>query len=428
MGVWYMEAGQELILGNMAQESASISGSNIFSHYIGNPSIFTDKRVLTSSFVPGIIPHREEEIKHISSVLAPMLRGYRANNVFVYGTCGTGKTICCRFVVSQLQEAVKASGTDIRIIYINCKMERVSDTEYRLFAQMLKQLGEEVPYTGLPTDVIYRKFFAKVSEKKQSVIIILDEIDALYKKVGDDFLYNITRANNELGEANLSIIGITNDISFRDSLDVRVKSSLSEEEVMFMPYNAVQLRDILASRATDGFVEGAASESVINKCAALAAQEHGDARRALDLIRVAGEVAERMGDITVKERHVDIAEEKIDLDRITETVKGQPSQSQIVLYSIIKLSDDAKQKEKWADRRLLTGDIFSKYEELCRANGTKVLTQRRISDLISELDMFGIINAKVISKGRHGRTREITLAMNDAALGKVRNFLLNRFG
>src|SRR3989344_636645 len=407
MGVWYMEAGQELILGNMAQESASISGSNIFSHYIGNPSIFTDKRVLTSSFVPGIIPHREEEIKHISSVLAPMLRGYRANNVFVYGTCGTGKTICCRFVVSQLQEAVKASGTDIRIIYINCKMERVSDTEYRLFAQMLKQLGEEVPYTGLPTDVIYRKFFAKV---------------------GDDFLYNITRANNELGEANLSIIGITNDISFRDSLDVRVKSSLSEEEVMFRPYNAVQLRDILASRATDGFVEGAASESVINKCAALAAQEHGDARRALDLIRVAGEVAERMGDITVKERHVDIAEEKIDLDRITETVKGQPSQSQIVLYSIIKLSDDAKQKEKWADRRLLTGDIFSKYEELCRANGTKVLTQRRISDLISELDMFGIINAKVISKGRHGRTREITLAMNDAALGKVRNFLLNRFG
>ncbi|MBS3053913.1 MAG: orc1/cdc6 family replication initiation protein [Candidatus Aenigmarchaeota archaeon] len=417
-----MEAGQELVLSNSA------ANSNIFSQYIESPSIFTDKRVLTSSFVPGSIPHREEEIKHISSVLAPMLRGYHANNVFVYGTCGTGKTICCRFVVSQLQDAVKAAQTDIKVIYINCKMERVSDTEYRLFAQMLKQLGEEVPYTGLPTDVIYRKFFAKVAEKKQSVIIILDEIDALYKKVGDDFLYNITRANNELGEANLSIIGITNDISFRDNLDVRVKSSLSEEEVMFRPYNAVQLRDILASRAGDGFVGGAVSESVINKCAALAAQEHGDARRALDLLRVAGEVAERMGETVVKERHVDVAEEKIDLDRVTETVKSQPAQSQIVLYAIIKMSEEARQKEKWADRRLLTGDIFSKYEELCRGNGTKVLTQRRISDLIGELDMFGIINAKVISKGRHGRTREITLSMNETALGKVRSYLMGRFG
>ncbi|MBI4019190.1 MAG: orc1/cdc6 family replication initiation protein [Candidatus Aenigmarchaeota archaeon] len=417
-----MEADQELVLSNSA------TSGNIFSQYIESPSIFTDKRVLTSSFVPGSIPHREEEIKHISSVLAPMLRGYHANNVFVYGTCGTGKTICCRFVVSQLQEAVKAAATQIKVIYINCKMERVSDTEYRLFAQMLKQLGEEVPYTGLPTDVIYRKFFAKVAEKKQSVIIILDEIDALYKKVGDDFLYNITRANNELGEANLSIIGITNDISFRDNLDVRVKSSLSEEEVMFRPYNAVQLRDILSSRAKDGFVKGAVSESVINKCAALAAQEHGDARRALDLLRVAGEVAERMGETVVKERHVDVAEEKIDLDRITETVKSQPAQSQLVLYTIIKMNEEAKQKEKWADRRLLTGDIFSKYEELCRANGAKVLTQRRISDLIGELDMFGIINAKVISKGRHGRTREISLAMNETALGKVRNYLMNRFG
>ena len=123
-----MEAGQELILGNRAQQG-TISGSNIFSHYIGNPSIFTDKRVLTSSFVPGIIPHREEEIKHISSVLAPMLRGYRANNVFVYGTVGTGKTICSRFVLAQLEDIAGKTRAKIGTIYVNCRLKKTADTE-----------------------------------------------------------------------------------------------------------------------------------------------------------------------------------------------------------------------------------------------------------------------------------------------------------
>lgn len=360
-------------------------------------------------------------------MLAPVLKGYQASNVFVYGSCGTGKTICSRFVVSQLAEASQHSGTAVKPIYINCKMERVSDTEYRMFAQMLKQMGEEVPYTGLPTDVIYRKFFSKIDEKKQSIIIILDEIDALFRKIGDDFLYNITRINNELENAKLNILGITNDISFRDNLDVRVKSSLSEEEIMFRPYDARQLRDILFSRAAHGFVPDAVGEGVINKCAALAAQEHGDARRALDLLRVSGEVAERSGVKKVSEEHVDIAEEKIDLDRVTETVKAQPLQSQAVLYSIIKLSDQAKSSEKWADKRMLTGDVFSRYEEISKNNGVKVLTQRRISDLIGELDMFGIINAKVISKGRYGRTREISIAIGEQALERLRAFLTAKF-
>ena len=408
------------------QSSIQKNKNNIFSQYIQKPSIFDDKNVLTSSFIPDNIPHRENEIQQLTSILAPILKGYQTNNIFVYGSCGTGKTISSKFVVSQLLEA-KTDDTNIELIYINCKMERVSDTEYRMFAQMLKQLGVDVPYTGLPTDVLYRKFFAKIDEKKQNVIVILDEIDTLFKKIGDDFLYNVTRINSELKNAHLNIIGITNDISFRDNLDMRVKSSLSEEEIMFKPYNATQLKDILAERVGEGFIQGSLDDGVVNKCAALAAQEHGDARRALDLLRVSGEVAERVGEAKIREEHVDVAEEKIDLDRVTETVKAQPLQSQAVLHGIIKLSEKMKTNEKWADKRLLTGDVFSKYENICKNNGVKILTQRRISDLIGELDMFGIINAKIISKGRHGRTREISLAVNETALDKLKMFLSNKF-
>ncbi|MCX6819469.1 MAG: orc1/cdc6 family replication initiation protein [Candidatus Aenigmarchaeota archaeon] len=401
---------------------------NIFSDYVEKPSLFSNKKSLTAAFIPSKIPHRDSEITQLTAVLAPALRGYHINNVFIYGTCGTGKTICSRFVISQLEDIAKKNKNRIKTVYINCKMKKVADTEYRLFAQLLKELGETVPDTGLPTDVLYRKFFEQVDKDKQIMIIVLDEIDALFKKVGDDFLYNLTRINTELKNSSLAIIGITNDLSFRDKLDIRVKSSLSEEEMLFKPYNALQLKNILEERVNNGFTAGVVDEAVLNKCAALAAQEHGDARRALDLLRVAGEIAERLGETSITEEHVDIAEEKIDMDRVTETVKTQPKQSQAVLYSILKLNTELKAKEKWVDSRLLTGDIYSLYKQICVNNNLKQLTQRRVSDLISELDMLSIITTKVISKGRYGRTRDISLAVSEHVLEKITKFLTERFG
>jgi cell division control protein 6 len=304
-------------------------------------------------------------------------------------------------------------------------MKKVADTEYRLFAQLLKEFGDIIPDTGLPTDVLYRRFFCRLDERHQAVVLILDEIDTLVCKVGDEFLYNLTRINNELKNAQLNIVGITNDLSFRDRLDMRIKSSLSEEEILFRPYNALELKNILAQRIEEGFLPGVVSEPIINKCAAIAAQEHGDARRALDLLRVAGEIAERNGETTITEEHVNIAEEKLDVDRVTETIKTQPRQSQAVLYAIFGLSK--REAKKWVDSRILTGDVFHAYENICTENGLKILTQRRVSDLIAELDMLGIINAKVISKGRYGRTREISLPMSEQLLEKVHNLLASRF-
>lgn len=408
-----------------AQDTAD--AINIFSQYMRTDGIFNDKLYLSSAFVPARIEHRNEEIRQISSALAPVLRGFHPSNVFIYGTCGTGKTICTKFVVSQLNEMAKKNGHKLKVIYINCKMKKVADTEYRLFAQLLKEMGEYVPDTGLPTDVLYRKFFEKVESTAGTTIIVLDEIDTLVKKVGDDFLYNLSRADMELKKSHLTVIGITNDVGFKDYLDLRVKSSLSEEEIIFKPYNAMQLKDILLERSKHGFKENCVPESVLNKCAAIAAQEHGDARRALDLLRVAGEIAERTGDQYVDETHVDTAEQKIDLDRITETVKAQPRQSQTVLYAVIKLRERAANQKKWVDSRLLTGDVYSMYTGICNSVGMKALTQRRVSDLISELDMLGIIAAKVISNGRYGRTREIVLTMNESVLSKIHAFLSDKF-
>ncbi|GAB7019085.1 Cdc6/Cdc18 family protein [Halostagnicola bangensis] len=267
-----------------------------------------------------------------------------------------------------------------------------------------KESFEEVPMTGWPTDRVYSVFFDAVDYSERVVVIMLDEIDKLVEKSGDDTLYNLSRMNSELENSRVSIIGISNDLKFTDFLDPRVKSSLGEEEIVFPPYDANQLRDILQHRSEVAFKGGALSGDVIPLCAAFAAQEHGDARRALDLLRTAGELAERSQSETIVEEHVRQAQDKIELDRVVEVVRTLPTQSKLVLFSIISL-------EKNGVQSINTGEVFNIYKRLCEEIDADVLTQRRVTDLISELDMLGIVNAVVVSKGRYGRTKEISLSV-----------------
>jgi cell division control protein 6 len=396
----------------MAQKSLG----EIFQTYIEKRSIFKQKDILSIQFAPENIPHREKQINQIGMILAPVLRGEKPSNIFIYGKTGTGKSLCTRYTTTRLLEAARknseAGCINIKIIYINCKMSKVSDTEYRMLSQLMVNFGVEVPFTGLPTSQLYTQFYKLLDERGQNVIIILDEVDALVSKIGDGVLYNLTRINQDLKNSKLTLIGISNNISFINDLDPRVKSSLSEEEMVFPPYNANEIRDILTERVALAFNDGVISPSVIAKCSALAAQEHGDARKALDLLRVAGEIAERMGGRMVAEDHVDFAERKLDSDKTIEIVQNQPKQSQCVLIAMLKLF-------KNGSNGVQTGDIYDVYVDICRKNNLKPLTQRRVSDLISELDMFGIVNAKVISKGRYGRTREIKINLSREIIEKI---------
>jgi len=393
------------------------SVQTIFQEFIEKTiPIFKDRNALTSHFTPEKIPHRDEQKDNLASILAPSLKGGRPSNIFIYGMTGTGKTLVSKYVGEELEKTSNQGSYPVKVIYINCKMKKVADTEYRLIAELSRILGQDVPITGLPTKQVYDIFYTTLDSKKQTVIVILDEIDALVEKMGDEFLYNFTRINQDLKKAKVSIIGITNDLHFIDILDPRVKSSLSEEEILFPPYNALQLQDILKHRIKLGFEPKVLSEEVIPKCAALAAQEHGDARRALDLLRVAGEIAERQNDSKISEKHVDIALEKIDYDRIIESVKSLPKQTKLLLWSIIELEE--KEQEN-----IQTGDVYGIYEDTCKKCVLHPLTQRRVSDLLSELDMLGIINAKVISLGRYGRTREIKLSVTKKVRGKIKEIL-----
>jgi cell division control protein 6 len=387
-------------------------------------SLFKDKSVLQTNYTPQSIPHRDKQIEQVASILAPILRGERTSNLFVYGKTGTGKTLSVQYVREELLKKAKEIGVDIRIEYLNCKLKKVADTEYRILAALIELLGGKVADTGLPTGQVYSKFVELIDNKKQVVVIIFDEIDQAIKKIDDNFLYTLTRLNSELSKAQISLIGISNDVTFLENIDPRVKSSLGEEEIVFPPYNAVQLKDILNERCKQAFKENVVDEAVINKCAGFAAREHGDARRALDLLRIAGELAERDGKTRITEEYIDQANQKIEKDKILDIVETEPAQFQAVLYAIVQLNKNQKEDVK----NFFTGDIFNYYQDICNKVKIEVLTQRRISDIIGEIDMLGLINAKVISKGRHGRTREVKLSIPSNLLDKVEAILVESLG
>lgn len=376
----------------------------IFSSFMSN-NLFKNKAVLQSNYTPEQITHREAQIESVASILAPALRGERVSNLFLYGNTGSGKTLSVQYVREKILEKLRELGGDhLQFIYVNCKLKKVADTEYRIVAEMIRELKGSIPSTGLPTDQVYLKFIELIDVKKQVVIIILDEIDEAVKKISDRFIYTLTRLNSDLKNAQISIIGISNSLTFMDHIDPRVRSSLSEEELVFSPYNALQLQDILRARALQAFKEGVLNEGVIEKCAAYAAREHGDARRALDLLRVAGEISEREREKHIRVEHIDAANQKIEKDKMLDIVEKVPKQFQLVLAAALSL-------HRANAEAIFTGDVYNSYQDLCQKTRNEVLTQRRVSDILAEFDMLGLINTRVISKGRQGRTREIKLML-----------------
>jgi cell division control protein 6 len=392
----------------------------LFKRYLTERArIFRNREVLRHSYRPQILPHRMPQIDEIASILAPSLLNETPSNILIYGKTGTGKTACVRYVGGELEKASNQNSL-CTVVHINCE---VIDTQYRVLAQIAKEvehpdetssdkLRTHIPMTGWPTDQVYLELKNQLEARGGVLVIVLDEIDKLVKKSGDDTLYNLTRINGDLKASKVCIIGISNDLSFKDFLDPRVLSSLSEEEIVFPPYNAPQLCDILQQRADGAFVGGALDDGVIPLCAALAAQEHGDARRALDLLRISGELAERESADEVGERHVKMAQAKIETDSMIECISTLPTQSKVVLYSMILL-------EQLGQMIFTSGEVCRVYQEVATALDLDVLTNRRITDLISELNMLGVINTRVVSRGRYGRTKEMWFDANSGKIQEV---------
>jgi cell division control protein 6 len=381
--------------------------------FFGKPDpIFADKELLRVSHLPDSdrIIGRDTELQKLADAIKDAQRGNTPNNVLIYGKTGTGKSLCSKYITRDLTEAAADNGVKVGVAYVDCFQESTETQTVRTIAQALNdpdETGITVPHTGVSTSDYYRRLWDILDERLDVGIVILDEIDKLE---GDNVLMQLSRAAEagKVTDSTLGVVGISNKIRYKDSLNERVKSSLSERDFVFPPYDANQLREILKSRS-DAFREGVLEEDVIPKVAALAAKEHGDARKAIDILRYAGEIADEHDDDTVTVEYVDEAHEREEEARLSELISKQPEHSKHLLQALGSKAKDSPDKNP----EVPTKSVYSVYERICERNGVDALKVRRVRDLLSELAFLSLIEQERKGRGKGKGAHTVNQLVDD---------------
>lgn len=358
-------------------------------------SIFRDSTVLKKGFMPESLDdvlHRDDIITKYAEYIKEVMHGEVPDNLLIYGLFGTGKTLLSRLITSEIAEAAEIAGQSVCVVYVYCLVTPATGVILRnINSIMAMRVTIPARKTGVTISANFMYFCEFVNNFDGTIIIIFDEID----KLNDPDMINQIVRIKECGFAtkNVCVIGITNDLVFYDNLLPRTKSVLGQHELFIPPYNAVQLNDILQQRAKTAFNQGVLDESVIPLCSGLAAQDKGDARQAIALLRLAGESAETRKSPIVEEIDVRFAIEKIQIDRIAEIVGTLPTHQKAVLYACAQVFGKAESP-------IESPTIYDTYCVVCEVISLDPVSARQVNSYIAGFDENNIVSVTKTSRGR----------------------------
>jgi cell division control protein 6 len=381
-------------------------------------NLFRNKDALGESYRPDRIEERDEEIDEYMDALQPVIDGWEPNNIFLYGNTGVGKTAVTNYLLSRLEADVREyDDVDLTVLSLNCK---TSNSSYQVAVELVNELrpaGREISSTGYPQQTVFNKLYDELEAIGGTILVVLDEIDSIGDR--DELLYELprARANGNLDSAQVGVIGISNDFKFREQLDPRVQDTLCERELQFPPYDAPELENILRSRADVAIAENSIEKGVLEFCAALAARDSGSARQALDLLRLAGEIAENGEDDRIRRNHVEVARTKLEQERVEEGMRELTTHGRLTLLAVIS----KYAKDETPSR---TREIYQEYLTLCDSSGTDSLTQRSVHNHLSDLRMLGILSAHENRSGSRGNYYSYELDVPfESAIGAMEDVL-----
>lgn len=396
--------------------------------------IIDDKDILRDDWQPDEVAQREEELDEYAAALQPVVQGWQPSNVFIYGVTGTGKTVSTRELLNDLQEAT-ADEDDISldVVEVNCNslnssyqvavnlVNEIRSPSHRLTSVQVDK--STISETGFPQKRVFSELYQDIEEIGGTVLFVLDEIDNI--GTDDDILYELPRARSTHDlDAKVGVIGISNDFKFRDNLSPKVKDTLCEEEILFRPYDADDLRPILRQRVELAFVDqDALTMDVIPLCAGIAAQDSGSARQALRLFRKAADIAEqavrggKRDKALVTEDDVREAQRIMQRQQVIEGMHSLTRHAQFVLYTVCNLAAGEETPAR-------TKQIHRQYKQHVEKMGSDPLKRRRVHDHLSDLSLHGILERVDQTPGRGN----YNMYDVDVSIGSALEALENEFG
>ncbi|WP_153952915.1 orc1/cdc6 family replication initiation protein [Halosegnis longus] len=386
--------------------------------------VFADKELLEVDNIPGSdrIVGRDDHITFLAKNLREMRRSGAAgvDNVLEWGETGTGKTLTARHVCERLESVTADTDDPIASVYLNPDPQSSCTSAWREIATQVNTKADtdiNVPFSGLSAEHYRKKKLWPTVEEHFSggLVVVIDEIDK-FPEI-NEILYTLSRTKSKDGvEVPVTTIGISNDLDFRGDIESRVQSTLQPEHRTFTPYTTDQLVAILGNRR-DAFRAGALADETIETTAELAAEEHGDARRAVQLLRKAGDLAEEQGDEQVTPQHVRDADELVEVEIAMNLVKGTPLAGKLLLFAICRLSRNNPDKE-W----FRTSEIHDVYQTLSRDTETEPKSYNRALDALNKHVTTGLLESRKQAGGDNGMFRTFSL---QGDVGHTREGLIN---
>jgi cell division control protein 6 len=382
-----------------------------FASVLQNP-IYKNRDVLYALLPPTGLLHRTEQKNELIMELAPILMNSAVSCVFVYGNPGTGKTAVITELMEELADEAKKRNIKLLKAYVNCSENR---TETTILVDVLSQLnpGKTYPRIGWTRSKAVAEFAKSLNEIKTNIIVVLDEVDYALKESGDDIIYRLSRINDAV-QSKVSALLISNDVRVADYIKPRTQSTLGRVKVIFSPYTAEELTDILKDRVKNAFNKDIVSEQVVQKIAEIEASRGGDARKALELIDSCAKIAiaKNTGKVTLD--LVDEADKLLEKDTIFTLVSTLTKHQKLLYLAMVQSNSN----------ELDGGKVYKMYSEVCVKQNVEPLSIRSIRTFLVNFSEVGLIKSEVTwLRNLRKKSRTIALDLDAATRKKLRKVI-----
>lgn len=339
-----------------------------------DPRKIKDASALNHLTPPPAILHREADIDWLEKFV--FKNTIFPENVFVYGSAGTGKTL----IIKYLMDKYKDSG--VKFYYINLGHKGL----YKSFQDAVKEITGKEMKGGHITDYM-RAILEHFSKEGCYHVLALDEIDKVLKEKEDMTLYPLLRPDESFNlSVKLSLICAGNDVGMPNRLSQSVVSSFGHLWWKFYNYNEEQLFAIVKQRADSAFYPGTISDSNLQQIAVYATP-CGDARYAIKLLRTSAEISNNS---SITHSDIDKAREMMEQQEIEMEFEKLSEHSLILIHIVNLLHPDA-----------IMPLIYEVYKKTCEVLKLPQLSYRQAFRLLEDAYKSGVLNC-VVEYERHG--------------------------